>query len=327
MIRPFELRDLPILRRYRAKGLYLDSIPTLTWGRVLVPAGATFSFIAPATGVFTAIGNTEDNLKPPLLGQVVHTSGSTYAHIMYLAPEAALDSDALPDLLEHLITRVGERGAHNLLAEVDESAKIFEALRKRGFSIYARQRIWKVESPPSDQSAATGWRSGISRDEAAVRGLYNALVPALVQQVEPLPWARRRGLVYFQDGDLAAFADLASGPRGFWVQPFFHPDAERAPQLLVDLLLNIPYHPKRPAYVCVRSYQSWLEPALEDLEAEAGPRQAVMVKRLAVAVQKPALAPLPNIKGSTAKPSAPFTSLPDPNEIPNGVAQTSQDQP
>jgi hypothetical protein len=35
----------------------------------------------------------------------------------------------------------------------------------------------------------------------------------------------------------------------------------------------------------VRSYQAWLESVLEDLGAEAGPRQAVMVKRL-VKMQK-----------------------------------------
>jgi hypothetical protein len=31
----------------------------------------------------------------------------------------------------------------------------------------------------------------------------------------------------------------------------------------------------------VRSYQAWLESILEDLGAQAGPRQAVMVRRLA----------------------------------------------
>jgi hypothetical protein len=36
----------------------------------------------------------------------------------------------------------------------------------------------------------------------------------------------------------------------------------------------------RPVYICVRSYQAWLEPVLADLGAKAGPRQAVMVKHL-----------------------------------------------
>jgi hypothetical protein len=33
-------------------------------------------------------------------------------------------------------------------------------------------------------------------------------------------------------------------------------------------------------YLCVRSYQAWLEPVLADLGARAGERQAVMVKHL-----------------------------------------------
>jgi hypothetical protein len=32
--------------------------------------------------------------------------------------------------------------------------------------------------------------------------------------------------------------------------------------------------------MCVRSYQAWLEPILEDLGAQPGSRQAVMVRRL-----------------------------------------------
>ena len=34
-------------------------------------------------------------------------------------------------------------------------------------------------------------------------------------------------------------------------------------------------------YVCVRSYQAWLEPVLADLGAKGADRQAVMVKHLA----------------------------------------------
>ena len=49
-------------------------------------------------------------------------------------------------------------------------------------------------------------------------------------------------------------------------------------------------------YVCVRTYQAWLEHVLEDLGAKPGPRQAIMVKHMtrlvkeeqAVRVRQPA---------------------------------------
>jgi hypothetical protein len=35
----------------------------------------------------------------------------------------------------------------------------------------------------------------------------------------------------------------------------------------------------RPVYICLRSYQDWLQDALEDMGAQAGPRQVVMARR------------------------------------------------
>jgi hypothetical protein len=58
-------------------------------------------------------------------------------------------------------------------------------------------------------------------------------------------------------------------------------------------------------YVCVRSYQAWLESPLEELGAEAAPRQAVMVKRLAKAVREPQIVPVMEKVLGKAKPAAP----------------------
>ena len=87
-------------------------------------------------------------------------------------------------------------------------------------------------------------------------------------------------MVYYQNGELLAFVELKYGQRGIWVQPFVHPDAEDVQQILLDLFSKIPNRRSRPVYICVRSYQSWLELAIEELGGEAGPRQAVMVKQL-----------------------------------------------
>ena len=49
---------------------------------------------------------------------------------------------------------------------------------------------------------------------------------------------------------------------------------------IISLVSHLRDRRNRPVYLCVRSYQAWLEPALEDLGAVAGERQAVMVKHL-----------------------------------------------
>jgi hypothetical protein len=60
---------------------------------------------------------------------------------------------------------------------------------------------------------------------------------------------------------------------------------------LATLINNLPDRRNRPVYMCVRSYQAWLEPVLADLGAKSGTRQAVMVKHLAHLVKESQTAP------------------------------------
>jgi len=183
-VRLFDWRDLPALLRYRNRGLFLDKALVLTRGTILVPAGALFSYFAPATGIFTYLCTDDCGFEKPLIGQVMHTSSSSFARLSFLAPKEALDSNAFSHLLEYMFGQVGERGAYYLLAEVDEQSTAFETLRQNSFAIYARQRIWQLEGDPIGEIQSTPWRAGIDRDLIAARSLYNNLVPGLVQQVE-----------------------------------------------------------------------------------------------------------------------------------------------
>jgi hypothetical protein len=82
------------------------------------------------------------------------------------------------------------------------------------------------------------------------------------------------------------YVRLSQGVAGSLVSPLIHPEAENVPEKIGALGSQIPYRSGRPVYLCVRSYQAWLEPVLEDLGAKSGPRQAVMVKHLAHMVKK-----------------------------------------
>jgi len=57
-------------------------------------------------------------------------------------------------------------------------------------------------------------------------------------------------------------------------------------------------------YICVRSYQSWLEPAIEELGAEAGPRQAVLVKHLSSLQKSPRMLAVPALEGGQTEVTA-----------------------
>jgi hypothetical protein len=312
-VRHFDWRDLPSLHRWRQQSIFLDSSLVLTRGAMIM-SGALVSYLAPSTGVFTAIS---DGNGSALIGQIIHISGSPFSHLTFLTPDTALESPNLPALLDFLVSISGERGALRLLADVDEHSAIFEAMRGASFAIYARQRIWQLTGQGIGRTRPQAWRAARRSDEPAIRNLYNNLVPGLVQQVEPFPGRRPSGMVLYEKDDLLAFVELKYGSRGIWAQPFIHPDAEDVMEQLIDLIHKIPSRRSRPLYICIRSYQSWLEPTLEDIGAEAGPRQAVMVKHLALAQKAAWSYALPALEGGHPEITASIV-VREPQLIPAG---------
>ncbi len=304
-IRPFDWRDIQTLYRFRHQSVFLDSALVLTRGPMLV-SGALLSYLAPSAGIFTATRKRTSRAESPIIGQTIQMPGSQFAHLTFLTPEKALNDVPLGSLLDYLAVQAGERGAFRLLADVDEGNPGYEALRRASFAIYARQRVWQMTGQPAGEGAQDGWRVATDRDSIGIRSLYSNLVPGLVQQVEPISPSNPRGLVYYEEDNLLAYVELKYGHKGVWAQPFIHPDAEEVTSWLVGLLKNLPYRHSRPVYLCIRSYQSWLENALEDLGAEAGPRQAVMVKHLAVPQKAFRSFALPALEGGQPEVTAPI---------------------
>ena len=297
MIRPFGWRDFPRLHQYRKQGIWLNNDLALTQWQIQVPFGALFAYMAPAVGVYTYVisgdessarqnGRKED-ARPPLIGQVSHRVGTTFARINFVAPEDALDESAVPFFLDQLAADCGRWGAHTLLAEVEERSPLFEIFRRGGYGIFSRQQVWLLpEEWPSSllqqyspASSTLRWRPVVDEDEGAVRSLYSAIVPPLVQQTDP-PWERLSGYLYSEGTDLLAYVHLSTGPRGILAQPYVHPDVGAFAGLLADLFKFFPYRGDRPIYVLVRSYQGWLNHVMSTLGATSGPQQAVMAKRL-----------------------------------------------
>ena len=322
MIRPFELRDLPTLHRYRERGIFLNSPSTLIWGKTLVPVWAVFSPFSNAVGIYTAVSGTNSQQPERIIGQVRHILGQEDARFTFLAPASDIDAGSFTEMLEYLIKKLGEHKAQNLIAEVDESSDCFELLRRAGFSIYTRQQIWQVSRVPKPRGETFNWREIAPVDEFNARKLYHAVVPTMVQQVEPTPWEELRGWVLYQNGDLMAYVYVIEGPRGIWVQPFIHTDMEDIYSQIIQLLAHLRPKERRPAYVCLRSYHGGLAPHLEALDAKVSGSQAVMVRRLTAAVKKPELARLPAINGKE-QPTTPYSHTSEEPALKNGAA--SQD--
>lgn len=294
-IRALDLLDISTLNRYRNEALLLDSTRALTSGNPLGTAGF-LSHFNPARHVYTAIAKENGD---SLLGCVIHTPGETFARLLYLAPITLLTHPSLIPLIENLSAEAGTWGAFHVIAEVDETSEAFAALRNSGFAVYARQKLWDVSSitGAGDRSA---WMRAQSMDLPAIQSLYHQIVPPLLQAVEPLP--RRAGGFLCNEG-AKCHVSLSSGMAGIVLAPLIHPDAVNVGASLSALIGELPNRGTRPVYLCVRSYQTWLEPVLEDLGALAGPCQAVMVKHLARIIKDEQTVKAVQRAGASVQPS------------------------
>jgi hypothetical protein len=273
-IRSLDLLDLPTIARYRNDVLTLDSARALTRGHPL-GAMSLLAYINPARHLYAAISNGGEST---LLGGVIHTRGDSFAKLLYLAPSSHLDKRQLPALIEHLTIQAGEWQAFHILAEVDETSDVFPALRMAGFSVYAWQRLWDASRIEKTESTLrSSWRRIQSVDLPIAQSLHYHIVPPLLHPVEPAP----NRVVGFIHADEKCYASVASGAYGIVLTPLIHPDEQDVGEKIATLISSLPDRRGRKIYLCVRSYQTWLEPALADLGAQALPRQAVMVKHLA----------------------------------------------
>lgn len=301
-VRSLDILDLPSLFRNSVEVLPLDAGRFYTRGN---PLGATtlLSYLNPTRHIYTAVSSEAGN---SLMGQVMLENGETSARLTFLAPAGNANGLSLP-LLDHLADEAGSWRAFHVLAEVDEDSPVFKALRQACFSVYAWQRIWKLPALriTLDENP---WREAGSADWIAVQSLHGQIVPALLQPADSLP-GRPSGLVCHSVEGLQAYVHVTGGPRGVWLRPLVLPDSGCVPGHISGLVRRVAGGSNRPVYMCVRSYQVWLEPVLEDLGAEPGSRQAVMVRRLVGMVREEESVPAMEKTLAKVKPAAPLSRM------------------
>jgi len=277
-IRPLALLDLPYLYSFREEAVGLDTARRLTRGNPLGAVGL-LSYVNPARHIYGAIANGN---KESVVGGIIHSPDETFAKMLYLAPASQLSHPDLPGLIDNLSAQAGSWGAFHVLAEVDELSAAFVSLRKSGFSVYAWQRMWDV-SDIVEASQEFDWMKVKSVHLPSVQSLYHQIVPPLLQPMEPQPKSANGWMC--NEGE-KCYVSLTQGVYGMVLSPLIHPEATNVSEKLASIITKLPDRRSKPVYVCVRSYQAWLEPVLADLGAKGADRQAVMVKHLAHLVKE-----------------------------------------
>ena len=270
MLREFTIADLGVLNT--AQALFLHNQTLLTRGPAALIRRSLLAPLASLTGVYTVVCGE-------LIGQAQRFADQPLAALTFLSPPAAAQGVALTQVVEYFLKKLGPLGVQGLQAELDENSATCAALQQAGFSLHARQRIWKLTHAPAARQSHSGWRVRAEADELAVHLLCQSQLPATAQHSDLSGKESSSGYVYYVEGQLAAFAAVKRGPQGTWAQLFAERGTFPLADGLTDLLISLRPRPSRPLYFCVRDYQDWLEPALEQLDGQPGPRQAALVRR------------------------------------------------
>jgi hypothetical protein len=280
--------DLPLVRRLTQHGVCLDSATYLTRGVNAIEQAVWGAVPLADLGRPTFVlrnGNVE------AVAQFRHKAGDQHAHVVFIAPDLSRSEDetAWLNLLDAMVIAAGRRGAVTLNAEIAETTDAFCILRQAGFSVYARQEIWKREPGTTIAGDERLLRPETDADAFAIHALFATVVPRLVLQADTMPEIGHGGLVYERDKRVMAYLLVQEGKCGVYIQSFIHPDCyDEVPAILGSALARISRVERLPVYFCLRRYQDWLRGTLDALGFSAWASQAVMVKHTAWRVEHPA---------------------------------------
>ena len=298
MIRPFNLRDLALVRRLSEHSISLHTESALT-SNLHPLRGALFSLVGGEFPTFVwklAKGSAAGFI------QLSVEEDDHHARIICLGsePEARasasnddklmIDENVWLPLLEQAVVEVGRRGIHSLVAEVDETGPELPVLRRAGFAVYTRQDVWQSDETAIQQKPeAIELRPRRPIDDWDIQLLYGNMVPRLVQLVEPVPPMHQGvGWLLHENSELAAFVHIRAGSVATWMRLFIHPNAEaQADDIIGAAIQVVARKSPQTIYCCVRRYQSWLRGPMERAGFELRGSQAVMVKHTVQHMQKP----------------------------------------
>jgi hypothetical protein len=323
MVRPFDLRDLALVRRLSERGVSLHSVSALA-DDIHPLRGALMSMLV--GGEFPTFVWKSDNGEGDGFIQLRVLSSSPHAFLLYLSPAHDLEpEEAFGEnlaavtatggiwlaLLDDAVAEIGQRGIQHVVAEVDEHGPVLPLLRRAGFAVYTRQDIWMAKAqdyrPPmvAETKDLTRRRSN---DDWEIQLLYANTVPRLVQLVEPMPpLVEGENYVFRHQDELGAVVHVHRGSVATWLRFFIHPDAEAEAEAIVASAMELTFSKGAElVYCCVRRYESWLPVGLERCGFTVYGSQAVMVRHTVHHAMRVQQEPVSVLDGQRVTASAPM---------------------
>jgi len=321
LIRPFVLRDVLLVRDLQRRSANLDlesallgELPSL---RLALMAYLFHSAAGAFTGILDSPGARENERG---FVQVRRRVGSPAWDLVYLAPALDAGEEGLTiwrRLLSGLSLVAADEGVQRIFARPVHDDLVEAALAQAGFSVYAREAVYKLtESAGRTRGSGGVWRRASEADRYALARLYRNSTPHLVRQAEGEwslegrgPFAAQAGFPggegYVAGGArLRAYLGLREGSKAYWMYLLLDEEEGCDPaELLNEALGLLAGRSVLPVYCAVRGYQASLRKALRDDEHEAVAVRSLMVKHTAARVKAGERKLVPGIeKGVKAAP-------------------------
>ncbi|RLD95070.1 MAG: hypothetical protein DRJ13_14455 [Bacteroidetes bacterium] len=282
MARKIIWKDLAVLARFKNQKLVLDNSFQYVYNPGLF-SSSLLSLVLSAGGFYTAVEQPNSEETSLFVGQLFQPPGNVSARVVFLAPGNLDPHPAFGRVFSQLANAAGERGALQIKAEVKDNSPGEEILYLAGFRPYAEQQIWKLPRRIVFGTGKKAWIPVTKDTSALAESFYQRILPGQIQRVEPPPVSPDiQGLISWKDGKVVGFAAAQFGPKGILVDLLMAPEIDLVDEYLSALLFHLPYRDSRDVYLRVRSYQQQLASALERVEAQAGPKQKAVVRRLTV---------------------------------------------
>jgi len=316
----FDVSDALLVSRLQSQGILLDPEEALTQTYRPLLAALMGCLPLQRTGILTYVC-TERGKNQRMAGfaQVRMRRGRPEADVIYLSPAPSVAQEATAiwgHLLENLCFEAGKQGVQRIFARPPEDGPEAEVFQQAGFSIYAREDIFRLERAPNrlPQPEGRTMRPQQAVDNWRLQELYATIAPHLVQQTESLAskwetspgsWllpAKREGYVLEDKGEILGYVQIREGQVGHWLEMLLHPEAyDMADELVTQALALLARFPLLPIYCCLRRYQGGLTAALKAKGFQLFASRCVMVKHTTVRIKEPALKLVPSLeKGAEA---------------------------
>lgn len=315
MIRPFDPRDILLVRDLQRKSALLGLERTLLYSRTPLTDALLNHLPLKPLSTLTYILKTspkEGDLRG--LAQVERRHDPLEGDIVCLAPSLE-EGEAAPliwqNLLEYLCVAGGEWGMLQLFAKlVRDDGQEAEIFQEAGFHTYTQEHIFRLDHLPSHLPPPheVPLRPQDEGDAWALQRLHSSVVPRPVQQAEGLgkeDWAlthrwggsRRVGYIFEERGEVLGCIRFTLGRGCHWLRMLLdHGARERAEELMKWGLALLPAHRPRPIYSSIRGYEEDLRTALEGNGFQYQMAQYLLVKHLAVPVRERRLKLVPSLE-------------------------------